>query len=168
MFQPNTPMTLTDVTFTTEEIDKEVRRVVVCTFAIVPFTGVQADALNVRSLLFDATTGTPKEAIETIVLHIAMPLQRMTWAMAPDQTDRRIVFEAVKIEEKLRAKVKRDRDPLMVDATLKVSFSYPTAAELLYIANGVNDTHYVTFEEEQRDLLTSDVDEVRPGVVAMH
>lgn len=169
MFAPNTPMTLSDVTFTTEEIDKETRRVVVCTFTLVPFSGAQAEALNVRSLLFDATTGQPKEAIETIVLNIAMPLQRMTFAMAPDQTERRIVILNAKIEEKLRAKVKRDRDPLMVDATLKVSFSYPSATELLYIANGVDDTHYMTFEPEQGDLLTAPVgDEIRPGVHAMH
>ena len=38
MFAPDTPMTLTDVTFTTEVVDEETRRVVVCTFAIAPFT----------------------------------------------------------------------------------------------------------------------------------
>jgi hypothetical protein len=188
MFAPDTPMTLSDVTFTTEEVDEETRRIVVCTFGIVPFTGAQADALNVRSLLFDATTGQPKEAIETIVLNIDMPLQRLTFAMAPDQEDRRIVLPNVKIETKLRAKVKRDRDPLMVDAVLKISFHYPSAAELLYIANGVNDTHYLTFESEQGDLLTAvepdaapprrtrgrsalpvDAgDELRPGVHAEH
>jgi hypothetical protein len=188
MFAPDTPMTLTDVTFTTEEVDEETRRIVVCTFGIVPFTSAQADALLVRSLLFDATTGQPKEAIETIVLNIDMPLQRLTFAMAPDQADRRVVLANVKIESKLRAKVKRDRDPLMVDATLKISFHYPSAAELLYIANGVNDTHYLTFEPEQGDLLTAETDdapaapapkrrgrtivasgdELRPGVHAEH
>jgi hypothetical protein len=188
MFAPDTPMTLTDVTFTTEEVDEETRRIVVCTFGIVPFTGAQADALNVRSLLFDLASGQPKEAIETIVLNIDMPLQRLTFAMAPDQADRRIVLPNVKIESKLRAKVKRDRDPMMVDAVLKVSFHYPTAAELLYIANGVNDTHYLTFEPEQGDLLTTEADapaapprrrgrgappmaegdELRPGVHAEH
>jgi hypothetical protein len=186
MFAPDTPMTLSDVTFTTEEIDEETRRVVVCTFGIVPFTGAQAEALCVRSLLFDQTSGQPKEAIETIVLNIDMPLQRLTFAMAPDQADRRIVLANVKIESKLRAKVKRDRDPLMVDAVLKVSFHYPSAAELLYIANGVNDTHYLTFEPEQGDLLTAETepvappkrrrgappvaegDELRPGVHAEH
>ena len=162
MFAPNTPMTLTDVTFTTEEVDEETRRVVVCTFALAPFTPAQASALNVKSLLFDSSSGRPKEAIETIVLHIAVPLQRVTFAMAPDQTDRRIVFDSVKIEEKLRAKVKRDRDPLTVEAVLKLSFRYPDADELLYIANGVLDTHYLTFEAEQGDLLTSP-DEDKPA-----
>jgi hypothetical protein len=163
---------------------------VVCTFGIVPFTGAQADALNVRSLLFDGTSGQPKDAIETIVLNIDMPLQRLTFKMAPDQGEARIVLPNVKIESKLRAKLKRDRDPLMVDAVLKVSFHYPSAAELLYIANGVNDTHYLTFEPEQGDLLTSasldapadrpkrrrgqnappveQGDELRPGVHAEH
>jgi len=171
MFAPNTPMTLTDVTFTTETIDEETRRIVVCTFAIIPFTGAQAEDLHVRSLLFDATTGQPKEAIETIVLHVDMPLQRMAFAMAPDQTDMRIVIEHAQVEPKLRAKVKRDRDPLMIEASLKVSFHYPTGDELLYIANGVNDTHYMTFEPEQGDLLDDadeQGDELRPGVFAEH
>src|SRR5262245_42295167 len=112
MFAPNTPMTLTDVTFTTEEEDDAVRRVVVCTFAMSPFTAAQAVARNIRSLLFDTTTGLPKEAIDAIVCNIALPLQRLSFAMAPDQTHRRIQIADVAIEEKLRAKVKKDRDPL--------------------------------------------------------
>jgi len=167
MFAPNTPMTLTDVTFTTEVVDEETRRIVVCTFHMEPFTGVQAEDLHVRSLLFDATTGLPKEAIETIVLHVDLPLQRMAFAMAPDHLNMRIIVDDVKLEPKIRAKVKRDRDPLMVDATLKLSFHYPSASDLLYIANGVDDVHYMTFEPMQRDLLDTP-DEVRPGVFAEH
>jgi hypothetical protein len=170
MFSPNTPMVLTDVTFTTEVIDEETRRIVVCTFNIVPFTAAQAEDLHVRSVLFDATTGQPKEAIETIVVHVDLPLQLMSWAMAPDQTDKRIIINDAQLESKVRAKVKRDRDPLMVDATFRISFHYPTAAELLYIANGVNDTHYMTFEPAQGDLLdaSDDSEELRPGVFAEH
>lgn len=169
MFAPNSPMTLTDVTFTTEEEDDATHRVVVCTFAISPFTSAQAEALAVRSLLFDTETGLPKEAIDTIVLNIAMPLQRVSFAMAPDQERRRIVIPDVAIDEKLRAKVKKDRDPLAVDATLKISFRYPDANVLLYIANGVNDVHYLTFEAQQGDLLADHAgEELRPGVLAEH
>lgn len=148
-------MTLTDVTFTTEVVDEETRRVVVCTFAIAPFTAAQAEALNIRSLLFDASTGSVKSALETVVANIAVDDQRLTFAMAPDQGERRIVLANVEIGEKLKAKVKRDREPAVCEATLKLSFCYPTADELLYIANGVNDTHYLTFEPEQGDLLTA-------------
>jgi hypothetical protein len=169
MFAPNTPMTLTDVTFTTEVVDEETRRIVVCTFNMVPFTPLQADDLHVRSVLFDATTSQPKDAIETIVLHVDMPLQQMAFSMAPDQTDVRIIIQDAQLEPKIRAKVKRDRDPLMVDASLKISFHYPTATELLYIANGVNDTHYMTFTPVQPDLLdTIDDAELRPGIFAEH
>ena len=172
MFAPNTPMTLTDVRFTTEVIDEETRRIVECTFNIVPFTPAHAEDLHVRSVLFDATTSQPKEAIESTVLYVDMPLQQMTFAMAPDQVDTRIVIQDAKVESKVRAKVKRDRDPLMVDASFKISFHYPTANELLYIANGVNDTHYMTFEPVQRDLLGDAdepaADELRPGVFAEH
>jgi hypothetical protein len=186
MFPPNTPMTLTHVTFTTEEVEEETRRVVVMTFAIAPFTATLAEALNVRSVLFGS--GGPKDAIETAVVHIDAPLQRMTWAMAPDQDERRIVLKDVVVVSKLRAKVKHDRDPAVMDAAIKFSVRYPDAETLLYIATGVNDTHYITLEAEQGNLLTSvaegepparkkgrrvdppDVtgDELRPGVHAQH
>ena len=170
MFTPNTPMVLSNVEFTTEVVDEETRRIVVCTFNLAPFTPQHAEDLHVRSVLFDATTGQPKEAIETIVLAVDAPLQLMTFAMAPDQTDRRIQMPNAQIESKLRAKIKHDRDPLMVEASLKVSFHYPSASELLYIANGVNDTHYMSFEPMQGDLLDDAPagDELRPGVYAEH
>lgn len=170
MFAPDTPMTLTDVTFTTEEVDKEVHRVVVCTFLIAPFSSAQAQALFVKEFLFDPITHQPIEAIETIVLNITMPTQRVTFAMAPDQVQRRIVLQHVDIEPKLRAKVKRDRDPIVAEAILKISFRYPTADDLLYIANGVNDVHYLTFEDQQPRLALADDegDELRPGVFAEH
>lgn len=186
MFPPNTPMTLTDVTFTTETVDEEERRVVVMTFAIAPFTAPLADALNVKSVLFGSNG--PKEAIESVVVHIDAPLQRMTFAMAPDQGERRIVLQDVAVVSKLRAKVKRDREPAVMDAAIKFSVRYPDADTLLYIANGVTDTHYVTLEAEQGDLLTTAADtdaepprrrrrgmpavgpgdELRPGVHAEH
>lgn len=158
MFAPNTPMMLTDVTFTTEEIDDETHRVVDCTFKLAPFSGAQAEALHIRSLLFDSK-GLPKDAIETIVAHIGMPDQRVTFAMAPDQGEHRVVLMNVAIGDKLRAKVKRDREPFSVEAAIHIRFAYPTAEQLLYLANGVNDTHYLTFEPEQGDLLTSDDDD---------
>jgi hypothetical protein len=162
MFSPDTPMTLSDVTFTTEVEDEETRRIVVCTFAIVPFTPAHADALNIKSVLFDRASTMLKDAIETVVLNIHAEDQRLTFAMTPDQSERRIVLANVRIEEKLRAKIKRDREPAVCEATLKISFSYPTADQLLYIANGVDDTHYLTFEPEQGDLLTSPEDDGQP------
>jgi hypothetical protein len=78
--------------------------------------------------------------------------------MAPDQAERRIVLPNVRIENHLRAKVKHDRDPAVLEAVMTVSFSYPTADQLLYIANGVGEVHYLTFEPEQFDLLTAEDD----------
>lgn len=164
MFAADSPMTLTDVTFTTETEDEETRRIVVCTFAIAPFTPAHAAELNVGSVLFDATTSLPKPAIDAVVCNISAPDQRLTFAMTPDQAERRIVLPNVQIDGRLRVKCKRDRDPAVFDAVLKVSFSYPTADQLLYIANGVNDTHYLTFEPEQFDMLTAqdDAEPIRP------
>lgn len=159
MFAPNTPMTLADVRFTTEVVDEETRRVVICSLAMAPFTPAQASDLNVRSLVFD-TGGQPKPAIETIVLRVDLPLQRLAFAMAPDQFDRRIQFTDVAIDPKLRVKIKRDRgDTPVCEAVMKVNFRYPSAEDLLYLANGVTDTHYLTFEPEQGDLLTATPDQ---------
>lgn len=183
MFPANTPMTLAGVNFTTEVVDDETRRIVECTFKLSPFTPTQAEALNVRSLLFEAGSSLLKPAIDAAVLQIAVPVQRLTFAMAPDQVGR-IIFDDVKVDEKLRIKVKRDRDPVVCDATLKVNFRYPSADDLLYVASGVNDTHYLTFAPLQGALgLTPESepqpprlrqrpieagDELRPGVHAEH
>lgn len=183
MFAPDTPMLLADVTFTTESADEETHRIVVCTFALMPFTTQHANDLNIRSLVFDSQ-GLPKPSIEQMIVRVDVPPQRLTFAMAPDQSSPRVVMRDVEIESRLRVKVKQDRDPPAVEAVMKISFQYPTADDLLYIANGVNDTHYLTFESEQGDLLTSvaedsegtvprhvphgDADEIRPGVFAEH
>jgi hypothetical protein len=148
MFPPDTAMMLKKVTFTTEVVDEETRRVVVCTFGLAPFTGPHAVALNVKSVLFDGN-GQPKPALDAAELKIEIPLQRLSWKMAPDQSDASLVLAEVAIDPKLRIKIKRDRDPVDCQARLQVSFRYPTADDLLYIANGVNGTHYLTFEPEQ-------------------
>lgn len=157
MFAPDTPMTLKKVTFTTETVDEETRRVVVCTFGLAPFTTEHATDLMIKSLVFDGN-GRPKDAIESVLLRVDVPLQQLTFAMAPDQEERRIVLRTVQVEAQMRVKIKQDREPAEVEATLRVNFVYPSADELLYIANGVNDLHYLTFEAEQGDLLTSEED----------
>lgn len=158
MFSPDTPMTLTDLAFTTEVEDEETRRIVVATFAIAPFTRAHASPLNVGSVLFEASSGDLKPAIDAVVCAISVEDQRLTFAMTPDQAERRIVLMNVRIADRLRCKVKRDREPAACEAVLKVSFAYPTAEQLLYLANGVGDTHYLTFEPEQGDLLTAEDD----------
>lgn len=165
MFAPDTAMTLSDVSFTTEVEDEETRRIVICTFAIAPFTPAMAEALNIRSLLFDASTGTLKPALDAVTALISHEDQRLTFKMTPDQPDARLVLPNVRIEEKLKAKVKHDREPEVCEAVLKVSFVYPTPDQLMYIANGVGDTHYLTFEPEQFDLLTAedDAEPIRKG-----
>jgi hypothetical protein len=162
-------MTLTDVTFTTEQVDDETRRVVQCTWKVSPFTAVQAETLGIRTLLFERASGMPKPAIDAAVLRIAVPLQRMTVTLAPDQEVAGVVVNDVTVDDHLRVKVKRDRDPVLCDATIKVTFRYPSAADLLYIANGVNDTHFLSFDAEQGALAFGEDEAppvVRPGVAA--
>jgi hypothetical protein len=177
-------MTLTDVRFTIETLDEDERRVIVMTFTIAPFTAPLADDLNIKSVLF-AAGGTPKDAFETVVVHIDAPLQWLTFAMGPDETEHRIVLPEVTVIGRLKAKVKRDREPFTMDVAIEFSVRHLDAETLLYIANGVNATHYLTLDPEQSDLLTGMTDgrprrggrgmpaidagdELRPGVQAEH
>lgn len=159
MFAAHTAMTLTSVCFTTEVEDEETRRVVECALKIAPFTIAHADDLNLRTLMFDSSTGTLKPALDQIVASIAVPEQRLTWARSPEAAAQHVILPCVRIEGKLRAKVKLDREPPTCEAVLKISFQYPTADDLLQLAGAVNDVIYVTFEPEQGDLLTAQDDQ---------
>ena len=158
MFAPDTPLTLTDVSFTTETVDENTRRIVVLKVKLRPFTAQHAEEVGVRSVLFNASTGLPKPAISKATVIIAVAEQQVTFAMAPDQGERRIVLRNVTVDPQMVVTIKHDRDPGECDATIKLTFAYPTADVLLYLASGVNDTHYLTFDSEQGDLLTTDDD----------
>ena len=158
MFAPDTPLTLTDVSFTTETVDDETRRIVVLKFKLRPFTAAHAEDLNMRSLLFTASTGVPKPALMKATVNVAVNEQQVTFAMAPDQVDRRIVLRNVTVDPQVAVAVKHDREPAECEATIKLTFVYPPADVLLYLASGVNDVHYLTFEQEQGDLLTAEDD----------
>src|SRR4051812_6033263 len=137
MFSKKTAVTFSGGNFSTETSYEEKRPLLIFTFSLVPFPAAHAESPNVRPPLFGASTGTLKPALEAVVALINMDEQRVTFAMSPDQQDRRIVLPNVRIEEKLRAKVKHDREPAVCEAVLKVSFVYPTPDVLMYIANGV-------------------------------
>jgi hypothetical protein len=157
MFLPDTPVTLAGVCFRVEVLDdEEAHRICVCTLALSPFTGAHADALNMRSLLFDHA-GMLKESIAALTVNIAIPDQQLSLAALPEST-RRIVLPSVRIGEKLRVSVKQDRDPVVCEATMKVSFLYPSPDVLAFVANAVADTLFATFAPEQRDLLTAEDD----------
>lgn len=157
MFSPDTPLTLLSLSFGVDEIDEESRRVVVATFGCTPFSPALADELGVRSLLFDASSGTLKSALESVTANIHVDDQRVSIRSVPD-ADVRLVLMNVAIDDKLKAKVKRDREPAVCEAIIKLRFAYPTADQLLTLANAVSDTLYLTFEPEQGDLLTAQDD----------
>jgi hypothetical protein len=137
--------------------DEELHRVVVATLLIAPFTLAHADDLNMRTLLYDSSTGTPKEAIESLVVHIAVPDQQLALARIPG-ADPFLVLPCVAVEDKLRVRLKHDRDPIACEATIRVSCLYPHADALLALASVVNDTLYCTFTSVQLDLLTAEDD----------
>jgi hypothetical protein len=150
MLKPKTAAYLEDVTFRSEAIGDETKKLVVCSFQLQPFTSEQAETLGVMQELFSVSDGEPKRVIESITLHLDEPLQRLSFARAPDVAPS-LVISDVKVSPHL--KVRRDKEGPVLAALLKVSFYYPTGAELLFIANGVNEQHFLTFEPQQGDLL---------------
>jgi hypothetical protein len=157
MFARDTSMTLTDVFFTTETEDDETRRVVGCAFKLSPLTAAHAEALGVRTVLFETSSGALRPVLDAAVLQIAVEDQRLSLAKVPG-VHAPLVIPNVRIERLLRVKVKHDREPVACDAVLKVTFSYPDADALLTLASAVGDTLFVTFEPEQGDLLTAEDD----------
>jgi hypothetical protein len=150
MLKAHTAMYLEDVTFRTEPVGEETKKVVVCSFQIQPFTSELAESLGVRGELFSLSDGEPKKVIESVVLHVDEPVQRMAFSRAPDIAPSLTILD-VKVNPHL--KVRRDKEGPVLSALLKVSFYYPTGPELLYVANGVNEQHFMTFEAQQGDLL---------------
>lgn len=157
MLKPDTPMYLRDVTFGTEKLSDETKKIVTCIFMLQPFTREQAEDLNVHSELFEISTGEPKAVVESVTLHLSVPLQRMSFAKAPELKRKSLTVDNVAIGGHL--KIRRDKEGPVYAATLSASFYYPSGDELLYIANGVNEQHFMTFASQQGDMLTEASDE---------
>jgi len=150
MFKPNTALYMRDLTFKTETIDSETRKIVVIAFMSQPFQKDMANELNIGRHLFSLETGDPLDDIISVDLAIATPLQTMTLKMAPDQPSARIIIPDVQISKKIT--VRRDKEGPVLAATFTASFRYPDGDTLLYLANGVNNQHFVTFEQQQAEM----------------
>jgi len=149
---PQIPLTLAAITFTTEDVDEETRRVMVLTWEITPLTTAIASALNIKSILFNGDA--PKEPIHTIAVRLDVPPQDVLIRSAPDMPAS-VHLRNVAIGPLLRAKVKRDREPAELAARFEMRSDYPDADTLLLLATAVETVQYVTCEPEQGDLLTT-------------
>lgn len=154
MFGMQTAMRLSDVTFKTERVDGETHKVVGLTLFIQPFTPDLANALNVKGRLFSLKDGEPLANMLGCDLAIDESLQRMTIRLAPDQSDASAEIPNVSIERKLS--VRRDKEGPVYNATVRATFDYPSANDLLFLASRVNETDFFEFAAEQGDLLPNE------------
>lgn len=173
MFAAKTPLYLRDVTFKTKDVDGENKKVVVLTFMCQPFKPEMAAELDIKSRLFNASTGEPDPVMKSAECAISLPTQRVTFHAAPDSPNKRLEIEHARVSPTI--KVRKDKEGPVYAATFSIDFDYPTPDGLLFLAHGINDQHFVTFETEQGDMLEGAEDleernagpELRPGVKAM-
>lgn len=157
MFEPRTPLYLRDVTFKIEEGKEETRKVVVCSFMVQPFTPAMAEKLGIRSRLFNASTGEPDPVVKSLEAAIAVPDQRIEFAMAPDAGREAVSLPNCRISKTIR--IARDKEGPVFRATFTASSPYPAAKDLLFLAHHINDQHYITFTADgQGDLIDSTAD----------
>lgn len=149
MFRENCPLYMRDVTFKTETIDGETRRIVVLAFKKEPFTKDDANALNITRHLFSADSGEPFSDFINGSYGIAVPLQTLEIASAPDAPTA-ITLRDVKVSGVIS--VRKDKENPVLAANLAVSFPYPEAKELLYLASSVNNQLFCTFQVQQEEL----------------
>lgn len=159
MFSPDTPLYLRGISPSTETVDDETRKILVLDFMAQPFTRAMADDLNIASDVFEGTTGNPNDVLVDAKLKINVPLQRMTFKMAPD-AEGRIVIDDVQIGKTI--KIRADKEGPVLTATISVTMRYPTGDDLLYILNGYCEQHFMTFENQQFALGLAEGDEKKP------
>lgn len=154
MFEARTPLYLRDVTFKIEEGKEESRKVVVCSFMVQPFTAAMAENLGIKSRLFNASTGEPDPVVKALEAAIAVPEQRIEFAMAPDAGRDAVTLPNCRISKTIR--IMRDKEGPVFRATFSASSAYPAAKDLLFLAHHINDQHYMTFTPDGQANLIGD------------
>lgn len=159
MLKPNTPIYLKDVTFTSETVDQETRRVCRLSFRIAPFGAELAQTLGdeVRRHLFKTTDGGAVDNIKEVKFTLTQQLQEMRLKFAADATRDAIVIADVRVSPELR--VRKDKETPTFEANFMVDFSYPTAPDLLSLVANINNQLIATFNDQQTNMLTEQRDE---------
>jgi hypothetical protein len=157
------PMYLRDVTFKTETVDGETRRIVALSFRLEPFTREMANSLGIGYHLFSSDSGEPHGDFIAGTYGIAVPLQEIDIAAAPDAPVT-LTLRDVKVSGSIA--VRKDKENPVLSANLAISFAYPEAKELLFLAMNVNNQLFCTFENQQMGLGLDAPKEpaLRPGV----
>lgn len=151
MFQSRVPIYLSDLSFKVDRTEEEKPRVVVCSCVVQPFTRQLADDLvpGIASKLF-TTGGDPATDILASRIACASELQRVWWFAAPDVEKAAMEIPDVKFGTVVS--IRKDGETPHYVATFTLQFAYPTAAQLLKLAHGLNTQFWLEFEQQQGEL----------------
>lgn len=115
-----------------------------------PFTLEMADDLGVRARLFAVNTGRPHDNVLGEKLALGLGLQRIGVALAEDQTDDSLVLSDCIIGA---LTVRKDKEGPIYAASFQVEATLPDARDFLFLAERYTHQVFVTFTEQQGDLL---------------
>ncbi len=151
MFTRDVALYLQKVYPAVETVDQEERRILVLEFLIQPFTAEMAEELGILGHLFARKGGQPLDDLASIQVAISVPLQQVEFRMAPDTPEASVILRAVDVEDTIR--VRKDKEGPVYAATLVTSVRYPDPDALLFLLNGYRRQHFLTFTQEQGDML---------------
>lgn len=154
MFEKRTAMYLRDV-FPKEvkEDDGTSRKCLVLKMQLQPFTAEQAGELNVKTRLFDSK-GDAHQDVQAATLSIRINgLQGVTFHRAPDaEMPQSLVLRNITVEQSVKVRCDGETPQYAATFTL-VTDGMPAPKDLLYLIEGHASQHFLTFEDEQGDLL---------------
>lgn len=156
MFAPKTAMTLAAVyPKRDKKADGALEKLLVLKVAVEPFTAAMAGDLNVKSRLFTAGSGDAHGDVMAAALGIAPGLQAVQFFRAPDpDMPVSVALRAVKVEPVLA--VRKDKETNLYNATLTLNCHMPDARDVLALIMGHAEQWFLTFENEQGDMLESE------------
>lgn len=148
MFETKVPIYLADLAFKIDRAVEDRPRVVVCSCVIQPFTRELADdvAPGVAGRLF-TRDGEPAPDLLSAKVAVSVPLQRVRWYDTPDSP--RPVLDLADTTVGRDVRVRKDGETPHYAGTFSLQFPYPTAKELLTLANRVNTQFWLEFEAQQ-------------------
>jgi hypothetical protein len=157
MFAARTGFYLRDVSSREEkEEDGTTRKCMVLSMQLQPFTADQANELNIKTRLFDSRGEAHPDVLNATLSVDVHGLQSVTFFRAPDaEMPQSLTLRNVTVESK--AKVRKDGEtPQYSAGFILVTDGMPGKDALLYLFEGQSEQHFLTFENEQGDLLEND------------
>lgn len=150
---------LKNLSFKMERVRDSDVRVIVASFFIQPVTYEIADALGISVELY-VNRSMPVECLRSAALDLGQG--KKTHLMRLHSTVDESTMPTFVTEDAFLGttiKIRRDKEGPVFAGTLQVNFSYPPAAELLTLVNGLNQQYWVTiaptnpglFEEADRE-----------------